>query len=144
MENLEQKIKELLGNQFFVLKIHENIRNSYIRITVDSENPVTVDTTSEITKMIQESEILTQYYPEGVRLEVSSPGIGSPLEFPFQYKKNIGRKISLQINDDNGIKNIQGKLDDATEDEIQVQSKTELMKILYESIQKAKIIVSFD
>ncbi len=144
MENLEQKIKELLGNQFFVLKIHENIRNSYIRITVDSENPVTVDTTSEITKMIQESEILTQYYPEGVRLEVSSPGIGSPLEFPFQYKKNIGRKIFLQINDDNGIKNIQGKLDDATEDEIQVQSKTELMKILYESIQKAKIIVSFD
>ncbi len=144
MENLEQKIKELLGNQVFVLKIHENIRNSYIRITVDSENPVTVDTTSEITKMIQESEILTQYYPGGVRLEVSSPGIGSPLEFPFQYKKNIGRKISLQINDDNGIKNIQGKLDDATEDEIQVQSKTELMKILYESIQKAKIIVSFD
>jgi len=144
MENLEQKIKELLGNQFFVLKIHENIRNSYIRITVDSENPVTVDTTSEITKLIQESEILTQYYPEGVRLEVSSPGIGSPLEFPFQYKKNIGRKISLQIIDDNGIKNIQGKLDDATEDEIQVQSKTELMKILYESIQKAKIIVSFD
>jgi ribosome maturation factor RimP len=144
MENLEQKIKELLGNQFFVLKIHENIRNSYIRITVDSENPVTADTTSEITKMIQESEILIQYYPEGVRLEVSSPGIGSPLEFPFQYKKNIGRKISLQINDDNGIKNIQGKLDDATEDEIQVQSKTELMKILYESIQKAKIIVSFD
>ena len=143
MENLEQKIKALLGNQFFVLKIHENIRNSYVRVIIDSEQPVTIDTTAKVTKKIQESEILDKYYPEGVRLEVSSPGIGSPLEFPFQYKKNIGRKISLQFTDENGIRNIKGTLNNVTEDEIQVQSKAEQMKILLKSIEKAKIVVSF-
>ena len=32
-------------------------------------------------------------------LEVSSPGVGSPLVLPRQYKKNIGRLLAVTLND---------------------------------------------
>jgi ribosome maturation factor RimP len=144
MENLEQKIKELLGSEIYILNVHENIRNSYVRITVDKDEPVTIDMTSEISKMIQESAILDEFYPDGVRLEVSSPGIGSQLEYPFQYKKNVGREISIQYKEDDNLRKIKGILEEASKDDIHVDCNRDLLKIRYEDIQKAKIVVSFN
>ena len=42
-------------------------------------------------------------FPEGLRLEVGTPGVGSKLEKAFQYEKNIGRKIELEYDDGNEI-----------------------------------------
>ena len=39
--------------------------------------------------------VLNKYLPEDFQLEVSSPGIDSPLPHPFQYKKNIGRQLKI-------------------------------------------------
>lgn len=40
-------------------------------------------------------------FPDGdFSLEVSSPGVDEPLVFDRQYKKNIGRKVLVTLNDD--------------------------------------------
>ena len=44
------------------------------------------------------SEIISLQYPNGVQIEVTSPGIDAPLEHPFQYKKNINRKNFKMFN----------------------------------------------
>ena len=52
---------------------------SSIRIIVDSVKSVDLDTTAYIAKKIRNSESLNKYLPEDFQLEVSSPGIDSPL-----------------------------------------------------------------
>lgn len=37
--------------------------------------------------------------PETYALEVSSPGVGSPLRLPRQYTKNIGRHVHVTLSD---------------------------------------------
>ena len=36
-------------------------------------------------------------------LEVSSPGVGTPLVMPRQYKKNIGRLLEVTLNNDTKV-----------------------------------------
>ena len=78
---------------------------SSIRIIVDGAKSVDLDTTAYIAKKIRNSESLNKYLPKDFRLEVSSPGIDSPLTYPFQYKKNIGRQLKIkELSTSNEIK----------------------------------------
>jgi ribosome maturation factor RimP len=89
---------------------------SSIRIIVDSAKSVDLETTAYKAKKIRNSELLNKYLPEDFRLEVSSPGIDSPLPYPFQYKKNIGRQ--LKIKESSTSNEIKAKLTQFFEDGI--------------------------
>ena len=57
---------------------------------------------------------------EDFSLEVASAGVGSPLKFPRQYPKNLGRKLEVISSD--GVK-FMGELTHVTEDAIELQWK---------------------
>jgi Uncharacterized protein conserved in bacteria len=84
-------------------------------------------------------------FPNGCRLEVGTPGIGSNLDHRFQYKKNIGRKISLTYlgSDNESISKVY-KLIDSDESGVKLKNKNVETFIHYEKIISAKIKVSFD
>ena len=65
-------------------------------IIVDGSKPVDLNATASLAKKIRNSELLDSFYPKGYQLEVSSPGIDSPLVHPIQYEKNIGRDIVVK------------------------------------------------
>ena len=96
MENtLENIIEPLLEAGQVLMEVTEDNRGRYIRVVIDSENELTLTDTTHLTKTLKETEILTERFPEGFRLEVSTPGIGSPLVQPFQYKKNLNRNLTM-------------------------------------------------
>ena len=115
---------------------------SSIRIIVDGAKSVDLDTTAYIAKKIRNSESLNKYLPEDFQLEVSSPGIDSPLTHPFQYKKNIGRQLKIkELSTSNKIK---AKLTQVIEEGIVViDNKGKTIKFKFDEIESATIITVF-
>ena len=145
MENLKKIVKNNLAGDIQLMDLVHDSRSDYIKITVDSPNDIPIDKTSYIARRIKNDENIISMFPNGCRLEVGTPGIGSELNHSFQFKKNIGRKISLIHlgNDSESISKIY-KLIDSNESGVKVKNKNVEILVHYEKIVSAKIIVSFD
>ena len=105
MENLREIIEKHITQDIELLSVKIDSNSSFIKIVIDSANDISVDKTAIMAREIKNNEDILSYFPDGVRLEVGTPGIGSRLEKNFQYKKNIGRKIELEYRSkDNTIK----------------------------------------
>ena len=145
MENLKTIVKSKLVDDIQLMDLVHDTWSDYIKITVDSPNDIPIDKTSYIARRIKNDENIISMFPNGCRLEVGTPGIGSNLNHSFQYKKNIGRKISLTYlgSDNESISKIY-KLTDSDESGVKVKNKNVEIFIHYEKIVSAKIKVSFD
>jgi len=105
MENLREIIEKHITQDIELLSVKIDSSSSFIKVVIDSANDISVDKTAMLAKEIKNNEDILSNFPNGVRLEVGTPGIGSRLEKNFQYKKNIGRKIELEYRSkDNTIK----------------------------------------
>jgi ribosome maturation factor RimP len=145
MRDMIEKIKDVVGNDIHVLDLKENVRNSYVRVIIDTEEAVTIDLVAKVTRAIQDSAILDEFYPNGSRLEVTSPGIGTNLTYPFQFRKNLGRIFKLLIDSGDGEQKVKGKLIDVTADGISVQlnGADEPTDFPFENVKKAIVVVLF-
>ena len=95
MNSIKHKIAEMIPSHLFFLDLVEDQSNSKIKIIVDGPEPIDLKTTTSIAREVRSSEILNNFYPGGVQLEVTSPGIEAPLLYPFQYEKNLGRTLKI-------------------------------------------------
>jgi ribosome maturation factor RimP len=77
---------------------------NHIRVFIDSPGGVTIEECMNVSRIV-ESGLNREI--EDFELEVSSPGLNSPLKVFPQYLKNIGREVEVIKND--GIK-FSGKL----------------------------------
>ena len=152
--NIEKRVKELVEekiadkpNLFIVdIKMHSDGK---LMILVDGDNGIGIDDCVAISRHVgfhleEENVIETAY-----NLEVSSPGIDTPLTSIRQYLKNIGR--NLTINMVNGAKR-EGKLTSVTEDAVTIEEKikekgkkAEVIEsvIPIDQITETKVLISF-
>ena len=140
MDKINNIIADIMPKDLVLIDLEQD--KSSIRIIVDGVKSVDLDTTAYIAKKIRNSESLNKYLPEDFRLEVSSPGIDSPLTHPFQYKKNIGRQLNIkELSTSNEIK---AKLTQVIEDGIVVNdNKGKTIKFKFDEIESATIITVF-
>ena len=152
--NIEKRVKELVEekiadkpNLFLVdIKMHSNGK---LMILVDGDNGIGIDDCVAISRHVgfhleEENVIETAY-----NLEVSSPGIDTPLTSARQYAKNVGRTLAIKMAD--GAKR-EGKLTGITEDAIIVEEiikekgkKAETVEsvIPIDKITETKVLISF-
>ncbi len=140
MDRINNIIADIMPKDLVLIDLEQD--KSSIRIIVDGVKSVDLDTTAYIAKKIRNSESLNKYLPEDFRLEVSSPGIDSPLTHPFQYKKNIGRQ--LKIKESSASNEIKAKLSQVLEDGIvAIDNKGRTIKFKFDEIESATIINVF-
>ena len=152
--NIEKKVKQLVEekiadkpNLFLVdVKMHSNGK---LMILVDGDNGIGIDDCVAISRHVgfhleEENVIETAY-----NLEVSSPGIDTPLTLPRQYVKNIGRDLAIKMAD--GGKR-EGKLTALTEDAVlideQIKQKGKKAEVIesvipINQITETKVLISF-
>jgi ribosome maturation factor RimP len=152
--NIEKRVRELVEekikdkpNLFIVdIKMHSNGK---LIILIDGDKGVGIDNCAAISRHVgfcleEESVIETAY-----NLEVSSPGIDTPLTSIRQYLKNIGRNLAISMI--NGAKR-EGKLASITEDAIIIEEKikekgkkaeTVESVIPIDKITETKVLISF-
>ena len=75
-----------------LMDVTHDVRGNFVRIIVDSESVLTLDDTAKLTRSIKNASETLSEFPDGVRIEVSTPGLDWSLSEPFQYKKNLNRK----------------------------------------------------
>lgn len=83
---------------------------SVVELFIDTEQGVTSDLCSEVSR---EASILIEksgWIQGSYRLDVSSPGIGRPLKFPWQYRKHVGRTLALKVLSGGGTVERTGRL----------------------------------
>jgi ribosome maturation factor RimP len=136
--NIEKRVKELVEEKiadrpdlFLVdVKMHSNGK---LIILVDGDKGIGISDCVAISRHVgfhleEENTIETAY-----NLEVSSPGIDTPLTLLRQYAKNVNRDLAIKMAD--GAKR-EGKLSAITEDAIVIEEK------IKEKGKKAEVIES--
>ena len=144
MENLREIIEKHITQDIELLSVKIDSSSSFIKVVIDSANDISVDKTAIMAREIKNNEDILSYFPDGVRLEVGTPGIGSKLEKNFQYKKNIGRKIELEYRSKNNTIKETFLLIGNNKTGINVKDSNVEHYIDYNDIISARVKISFD
>lgn len=152
--DIEQRVRELVEEKiadkpdlFIVdIKMHSNGK---LMILVDGDKGIGIDNCVAISRHVgfhlEEENVIDRAYT----LEVSSPGVDTPLTSPRQYVKNLGRSLAIKMAD--GSKR-EGRLSSITEDAIVLEEKikekgkkAEIVEsiIPFATIAETKVLISF-
>ena len=126
------------------MDISENTRSNFIRVVIDAERPVTLDDTTNLSKKLRNDDELDIRFPEGFRLEVTTPGLDKTLESPFQFRKNIDRKLKINFSNGDGTQTITGTLIDANDRCVYIRDSGQDFNLRYDQINSAKVLISFN
>lgn len=121
-----------------------------ISVVIDGDNGVTLQDCIDVSRSIEHN---LDREEQDFSLEVASAGATSPLKFPRQYRKNIGRKLEVTTEEEK----VEGTLIDASETSVVLEWKARELKKVgkgketvvkkaefpYISIKKAVVVISF-
>lgn len=146
IELVEEKIADKPGLFLVSVKMHSNGK---LVILIDGDNGLGIGDCAEVSRHVGYHLEEESLIPDAYNLEVSSPGIDTPLTLPRQYVKNIGRQVAIKTND--GSKR-EGKLLALTADHVLIEEKVkptgkkaELVEstIPTDTIAETKVLISF-
>ena len=118
-------------------------RNSQVlEIFLDGDAGVTTelcaDVSREISRVIDQSDLVQGRYS----LVVSSPGLHRPLKSLRQFRRNIGKKLEVLVESQNGTERVCGMLLQCNEQGIELQEEKKANRAIpYESILQAKVML---
>lgn len=82
-------------------------------VFADSDSGMTFEKCRRISRYLEEHLDAYGWLGDHYVLEVSSPGIGRPLKFPRQYRRNLGRTLSVTLRDNTKTTGLLKSADDA-------------------------------
>jgi len=125
MAEIIEKVYALLeplldGTDIFIVNIKVKPTNN-LKVFLDAESGFSITMCSSVNRKLYAAIEAEGMFPDGdFSLEVSSPGIDEPLTQLRQYKKNVGRKVTVTDNQD---KEVTGMLKEVTEDHLLLEVK---------------------
>lgn len=148
-EELKSKIREIVvpiieGAGAYLVDINfKGIgRNLTLEIFVDTDDGITVKKCEEISRQISDALDFYDPIPGRYRLEVSSPGVGTPFKVKRQYLTNTGRFLRVKYIDQSSGQTIEimGKLVYADDEKVKIEIRDEKnpLVLTYEQIIEAK------
>ncbi|WP_437918945.1 ribosome assembly cofactor RimP [Sphingobacterium sp. LRF_L2] len=151
---IEERVRELVEEKIadrsdlFIVRIKMH-NNNILEILLDGDAGIAIEDCAKVSRHVgfhlEEENVIDKKY----RLEVSSPGIDTPLLLYRQYAKNKGRDIRITQLD--GTKR-EGKLLEVSEssvlinERIKEKGKKEVLQqseVPMENIKETKVLISF-
>jgi len=144
MNKITQIVENYLSSDLILMDISENTRGNIIRVVIDAERPVTLDDTTTLSKKLRNDDEMETQFPDGFRLEVTTPGLDKALESPFQFRKNIDRELKVTFSNSDGTQTITGTLIDANDTCVCIKESGQELSLRYDQINSAKVQISFN
>ncbi|HKJ80631.1 MAG TPA: hypothetical protein VJ954_01305 [Ignavibacteriaceae bacterium] len=144
--NIAQKIAEIVERKgFFPIDIivRGTPQKRVIEVFIDGEKDVSAGDCAEVSREIDSELENLPTAGKDYRLDVSSPGVDKPLIYLKQYPKHINRNFEVSYTSGEDTKKLTGKLKSIEDEELTFLSKNNEVKINFNNIKKAKVIVSF-
>ena len=125
------------------MDVNHDVRGNFVRIIVDSESVLTLDDTAKLTRSIKNASEILSEFPDGVRIEVSTPGLDWSLSEPFQYKKNLNRNLDVVYDENKSSTKVTGKIVRVGDKSFELESDDKILSLSYDQVKSALVNVSF-
>ena len=142
-DELVNIIEPLLEDGQILMDVTHNVRGNFVRIIVDSESVLTLDDTAKLTRSIKNASETLSEFPDGVRIEVSTPGLDCSLSEPFQFKKNLNRNLDVVYYDNSLSTKVTGKIIRVGDKSFELESDDKTLSLSYDQVKSALVNVSF-
>ena len=136
-------IEPFLEDGQVLMDVTHDVRGNFVRIIVDSESVLTLDDTAKLTRSIKNASETLSEFPDGVRIEVSTPGLDWSLSEPFQYKKNLNRNLDVVYDDNKSSTKVTGKIKRVGDKSFELESDNKTLSLSYDQVKSALVKVSF-
>ena len=136
-------IEPFLEDGQILMDVTHDVRGNFIRIIVDSESVLTLDDTAKLTRSIKNASETLSEFPDGVRIEVSTPGLDCSLSEPFQFKKNLNRNLDVVYYDNSLSTKVTGKIIRVGDKSFELESDDKTLSLSYDQVKSALVNVSF-
>lgn len=142
---LEEKFMQ--EPEFFLVEV--KIQGRKISVFLDGTHGITIDKCSEFSRYLQRHLDGETLMDDDYLLEVSSPGLDNPFKVHRQYKKAIGKEVSVIKFD--GIR-LDGVLRDADENKVVLETilsakgkpvQPKIQEIPFNTIKSTKLKINF-
>ncbi|WP_099372929.1 ribosome assembly cofactor RimP [Sphingobacterium sp. 1.A.5] len=146
IELVEEKIAD--RPDLFIVSVRF-LNNGVLEILLDGDNGIAIEDCVQVSRHVgyhlEEENVIDRAY----RLEVSSPGIDSPLLLNRQYEKNVGRDVKVKLLDGNKK---EGQLLSVSDSAISIEEKVKekgkkavlvQTEIPLDQIKETKVLISF-
>jgi ribosome maturation factor RimP len=144
---LEDEVRRLFEDEGVVLLecvLSGSAGRPTLRVVGDRrQGGLTIDDCVRLTRQIQNIVAERRLLAYDYRLEVSSPGLEYPLREPWQFEKNVGRLLKVQVAGERGPKEINGRLVAAATDRIVINSDKTEWSLRYNDLLSARILPEF-
>lgn len=114
-----------------------------IFVDLDGDNGINIDDCIEVSRAIENSLNRDE---EDFELNVSSAGADSPLKMPRQYRRHVGRELSVEPFE--GAK-VEGILTEAGDTQFTIKTKgskkepSQELTFAYEDVKTARVLIRF-
>jgi len=145
LEGLVRPVVEAAGLELVEVALHSGKGRRVLRVTVDREGGLDLDTIAETSERISRRLDLEGYQPGPYTLEVSSPGIERSLKEPRDFWRRIGEKVKVTASlHEQGKRTLIGTLVSAERDDVRIATDTGEHSVSYDDIESARTVFDWD
>ncbi|MBS1615385.1 MAG: ribosome maturation factor [Bacteroidetes bacterium] len=115
---LEEKIEALIqplleGSDMFLIEVSVKPTNN-LKVFIDADSGLDIRKSADINRKLYKLIEAEAWFPDGdFSLEVSSPGVDTPLHSLRQFRKNIGRTLEITPLDGEAFSGVLQEVDES-------------------------------
>jgi ribosome maturation factor RimP len=133
-----------IGLELYDVDLGTSGRARTLRVTVDREGGVDIDTITTATERISPVLDAQSGLAGPYALEVSSPGLERPLRRPEHFRRAVGEAVTVKTRGPEGaVVRLRGRLVDADDDSVVLDTGEGLERVLYDDIVQARTVFEF-
>lgn len=133
-----------MGYDLIEIEHFPNPKHGVLRLYIDKEEGITIDDCSDVSRQISALIDVEDPVRGQFNLEVSSPGMDRPLRRVKDFQRFTGSKVKLKtMMPLDGQRNFSGRLLEADEDSLTIETDTEEITLPMSALEKARIVPEF-
>ena len=141
LEQLAKPLVEMNGAFLVEVIFRGDHHQKIAEVFIDSDDGVTADLCEKISHSVSSVLNDSNLFINSYSLVVSSPGLDRPIKLLRQYKKNIGRMLSVKFRNVDLLETVKGTLLEVQDSLIILQiESSKTLEILFGNIVEAKVI----
>ena len=117
-------------------------RSSVLKVFVDAEGGVDLDTLAEISEEISRGLDLHDPIPGRYTLEVSSPGLERNLRYPAHFSRSVGKKVVVKTKERlvNNSHRLEGVIARTDESAVTLKTESDEVAVPFDEIKVARTV----
>jgi ribosome maturation factor RimP len=122
------------------VNITRNGGRAFLRISIDKEGGVTLEDCAQASELIGQVLEREQVLKGPYVLEVMSPGLDAPLRKREQYRRNLGKRVKVNLKQPfEGESSIRGILRDAGDETMRLDTGLEVIELRFDAVSSARL-----